>query len=607
MDSSSQIGFNQQIPENSRLRPGETRNRGEREEFREPRGDEVTLSTYQKSGKNRKGANGQGRSKKRDHRYEADSRNGKGGAVNENGSMKKTRPSVPTSIPVMPDDNGTPETQQSNGRGSRHGGNHYDLREIADRALQARGLLTDFTAKETKQLDAIREPAKPTDSSIRDMRSMLWCSIDNDNSRDLDQLTVAEKLPNGDVKIYVAIADVDALVPKDSPIDLHAQNNTTSIYTPEKMYPMLPEKLSTDFTSLNPGEDRMSVVTEYTVGPDGLIKDYNLYRAHVHNHAKLAYNSVAAWLDGKGESPKAAADVAGLEDQLRTQYDVAQKLKERRHENGSLTLETIEPKATVVDGKVLDLEVADKNSAMEIIEDFMVASNGCVARFLTDRGFPTLMRVVKTPKRWDRIVQLAAEKGVKLPKEPDSAALEKFMVDQKRKDPLHFPDLSLSVVKSLGRGEYIMQRPGEDPVGHFGLAVKDYAHSTAPNRRYPDLITQRMIKAALEGKPCPYSLDELDALAAQCTEQEANADKAERQANKSAAALYISDKIGQTFEAIVTGAADKGTWVRVLKPPVEGKLVQGQKGVDVGDRIRVTLDSVDVEKGFIDFVRAGRR
>lgn len=594
MDSTSGIGNQYGYNDYGKSRKKHRHEKGSSEGQK----DEVTLS-------------GQVTSGEKDRVRRGEKRGGKhgGGPVEDrryDGQASKSREEVPTTMAILEDEGSRRpgEVKSNRPKPSSHGAPITDLKVLADNALQQRGLLTDFSPEVMSQVKGITRAAEPDDPKIRDLRSLPWCSIDNDDSKDLDQLTVSQKLPNGDVKILVAIADVDALVPKDSPIDGHARQNTTSIYTPDKKYPMLPDKLSTDFTSLNPDVDRLAIVIEYTVDKDGNIKDPDIYRANVHNHAKLAYNSCAQWLDGNGPMPE-AAKAGDMEDQLRTQLDVAQKLKGRRHENGSLTLETIEPETKVVDGKVLDLEVAEKNCAKEMIEDFMVAANGVVARFLEKSGSPSLMRVVKTPKKWDRIVAIAQEKGVKLPAEPDAVALEKFLAAEKQKDPLHFPDLSLSVVKSMGRGEYVVNRPGVDDFGHFALAVKDYAHSTAPNRRYPDLITQREIKAALDGKPCPYSIEEMEELATHCTEQENNADKAERQARKSATALFLSDKIGQSFDGIVTGASEKGTWVRVLKPPAEGQLVQGQKGLDVGDRVRVKLQSVNVEKGFIDFVRDG--
>ncbi|MBM3463014.1 MAG: RNB domain-containing ribonuclease [Armatimonadetes bacterium] len=466
--------------------------------------------------------------------------------------------------------------------------------------MAEKGFRTEFGAEETAQLSKIRKPADAPPGT-KDMREMIWCSIDNDDSRDLDQLQVVAQLPNGDVKVYVAIADVDSLVPKDSAIDKSAALNTTSIYTADKIFPMLPEKLSTDLTSLNPDEDRLAMVTEYVVGADGIVKEYDIYPGLVHNHAKLAYNSVAAWLDGKGEMPAPIGKVAGLEENLRLQQTVSDLLKDKRHENGSLTLESLEPKAKMDNGLVRDIVLDEKNCAKEIIENFMVTTNGCTARYLAERGYPTFMRVVKTPEKWDRIVEVAKKLEYKLPSSPDSAALEKFLQVQKAADPLHFPDLSLTIVKLLGSGEYIVQQPGETPVGHFGLAVKDYSHSTAPNRRYPDLITQRILKAAQEGKPCPYTPEELEGLAALCTEQEDEATKVERQVRKSAAALHLSDKVGETFDALVTGSGEKGTWVRVLNPPAEGKLVRGAKDLEVGDKVRVELLKVNVERGFIDF------
>lgn len=483
------------------------------------------------------------------------------------------------------------------------------LREIADRAMLERGLLINFSEKEMSELSGITQPARcpngTPNGDVRDLHTLLWCSIDNDDSRDLDQLTVAEKLTNGDVKISVAIADVDALVPKGSALDAHAQHNTTSVYTPDKIFPMLPEKLSTNLTSLNQSEARLAIVAEFAIGDDGSLKSWEVSRALVYNYAKLAYNSVGTWLEGKGPMPLLVKGVVGMAEQLQLQDRVAQTLKELRHEKGALTLETIEPKVQMQDGQIADLHLEEKNRARELIEDFMVTANGVIARFLHEKGFPTFTRVVRKPERWDRIIEVAAERGYRLPADPDPAALEKFLAKEKAEDPLHFPDLSLTVVKLIGHGEYLVQQPGEVPLGHFGLAVRDYSHSTAPNRRYPDLITQRLVKEALEGKPCPYALADLEALARQCTERENDANKVERQLRKSAAALYLSDKVGECFKALVTGASQKGTWVRVLHPPVEGKLVQGEEGLQVGEKVQVRLQHVNVERGFIDFTRVG--
>lgn len=486
------------------------------------------------------------------------------------------------------------------------------LQDIAKRAMLERGLLPDFSAEALAELDKIQVPATIDSEKVRDLRDLPWASIDNDDSRDLDQLTVAVLMPgdkiNGDrVKILVAVADVDSLVKKGSALDDQARHNTTSVYTAAKIFPMLPEKLSTNLTSLNLNEDRLAVVIEMVIGADGSLQDSDIYRALVRNHAQLAYNSVAAWLEGNTDAdmPPAIAAVNGLAENLRLQDGAAQRMKNFRHLRGALCLETIEAKPIFEGDSILDLQVEEKNRAKEIIEDFMISANGVTSRYLSSKKIPSIRRVVRVPKRWDRIIEIAGEHAFKLPKNPDPKALEMFLTMEKAADPLRFPDLSLAVIKLLGSGEYVAELPGENSTGHFGLAVKDYTHSTAPNRRYPDLITQRLLKAAIESRPVPYSKDELDDLAAHCTEQEDDATKVERQVGKSAAALLLESRIGEQFDAMVTGASTKGTWVRLLGIPVEGMLKSGYKGVDVGDRIRVRLVSVDIEQGFIDFERVG--
>lgn len=466
-----------------------------------------------------------------------------------------------------------------------------------------KGLFPDFSPQALAELDGIKGPATQVGESIRDLRDLLWCSIDNDNSRDLDQLTVAAALPGVTVKILVAIADVDAVVKKQSAIDDHARQNATSVYTAAEIFSMLPEKLSTDFTSLNPESDRLAIVIEMVIAGDGSLQSSDLYRAMVRNRVKLAYNSVAGWLEGSGPMPQGIGTVSGLEENLRLQDRVAQKLKALRHQNGALDLETIEARPVFDGDELKDLEAEKRNRAKDIIEDFMIATNGVVARYLASKKLASLRRVVRVPKRWDRIVELAAERGATLPKNPDSKALDQFLLSEQKADPLRFPDLSLSVIKLLGAGEYVIELPGENVTGHFGLAVKDYTHSTAPNRRYPDLITQRLLKAALTGSPLPYANDELETLAKHCTDAEDAAKKVERQVRKSAAAILLESRIGEQFDAIVTGASDKGTWVRILHPPVEGKLGSGFEGMDVGQRLRVQLVRTDVERGYIDFKR----
>jgi ribonuclease R len=477
------------------------------------------------------------------------------------------------------------------------------LRSIAHRAMLERDLLPEFSAAALAELGRIERPAKEDGGPVRDTRSLLWSSIDNDDSLDLDQLTAAEPMPGGKVRIMVAVADVDSLVKKGSSIDEHACHNTTSVYTAAQIFPMLPEKLSTDFTSLNLNEERLALVVEMEVDTDGSVLDSDIYRARVLNHAKLAYGSVAAWLDGGETEPQAIAAVNGLAENLRLQDQAAQSLKNLRHVHGALTLDTLEARPTFDGDQIWGLEVEEKNRAKELIEDFMIAANGVTARYLSAGNFPSVRRVVRIPKRWDRIVEIAAEHDFRLPEIPDSKALEEFLVREKAADPLRFPDLSLAVIKLLGSGEYVAELPGGQAPGHFGLAVKDYAHSTAPNRRYPDLLTQRLLKAALENQLAPYTKDELDELAAHCTEAEDAANKVERQIQKSAAALLLQSRIGEQFDSIVTGASEKGTWVRLLTIPVEGKLVQGYEGVDVGHRLRVRLIATNVERGYIDFER----
>jgi len=477
------------------------------------------------------------------------------------------------------------------------------LQRIAHQAMVAKGLLPDFPAQALTELAGIHGPATGTDGSTRDLRNLLWCSIDNDDSLDLDQLTVAEALPGGAVKILVAIADVDALVKKQSALDDHARQNTTSVYTVAETFPMLPEKLSTDLTSLSAASDRLAIVMEMIFTGDGTLQSSDIYEATVRNIAKLAYNSVAAWLESSGPMPQAIGAVSGLDENLRLQDRVAQKLRALRHLQGALDLETLEARPVFAGDELKDLAADKRNRAKDIIEDFMIAANGVAARYLVSRKFPVLRRVVRVPKRWDRIVELAAERGSKLPQEPDAKALEQFLVSAKAADALRFPDLSTSVVKLLGAGEYVVQFPGGDVTGHFGLAVKDYAHSTAPNRRFPDLITHRLLKAAMAGSACPYENIELADLAQHCTEEEDAAKKVERQVTKSAAAILLQSRIGEQFDAMVTGASVKGTWVRLLHPPVEGRLASGFEGMDVGHQLRVQLVHTDVERGFIDFKR----
>jgi VacB/RNase II family 3'-5' exoribonuclease len=476
-----------------------------------------------------------------------------------------------------------------------------DLEAIARQAMLDKGLLPDFAPAALKQLEGITQPAA-SGPGIRDLRSLLWSSIDNDDSRDLDQIEVAEALPGDACRILVAIADVDSTVAVGSPLDDHARANTTSVYTAAKIFPMLPEKLSTDLTSLGESQDRLAIVIEFTVTADGSLSSSDVYRALVRNRAKLAYDGVGAWLIGTAAAPARITAVAGMDQQLRMQDQAAQRLRKVRQTRGALTLQTIEARAVFDDGILTDLRPDEPNRAKELIEDFMIAANGVVARFLAAKGLPALRRVLRSPEHWDRIVALASARGGELPAAPDAAALNRFLAAQRQAAPASFPDLSLSVIKLLGSGEYQVETPGGTTPGHFGLAVSDYTHSTAPNRRFPDVITQRILKAALAGSVPAYSLAELETLE-HCTSQEDNAKKVERLVQKSAAAFLLASRIGRQFDAVVTGASDKGTWVRISDPIAEGKVIKGADGMKVGDKVRVQLLDTDPARGFIDFGR----
>ena len=475
-----------------------------------------------------------------------------------------------------------------------------ELADLAVAAMRERGLAPEFSRDALRQLEDIDGPSEEDHAGIADLTGLIWCSIDNDDSRDLDQLTVSETLPDGAVRILVAIADVDTLVAKDTPIDRHAQINTTSVYTSARIFPMLPEKLSTDLTSLNPGVERLAMVTEMVFAPDGTMTRSHIRRARVHNKAKLAYDAVAAWLTGNGPLPEAADRVPGMDQDLRTQDSVAQQLRARRREQGSLEFQTFQPRAVFDGDKVVEIRQQEQNRARQIIEEFMVATNGVTARFLAGKKRASIRRVVRSPERWARIAEVAAERGWDLPADPDSAALEQFLAAERKRDPLRFPDLSLTIVKLMGRGEYVLEVPGGAKLGHFGLAVRDYSHSTAPNRRYPDLITSRLLKSALADSKAPYAPTELDYLANHCTKQEDAANKVERQLRKSEAAMVLEGRVGEQFDGVVTGVAKGNTWVRIFNPPAEGKL-QPSRAVQVGDKVKAKLISTNVERGFIDF------
>jgi exoribonuclease-2 len=484
----------------------------------------------------------------------------------------------------------------------------FDLAAAARQSMIEHGFEPDYPA-EVKQEVAVLEAHPPQiPASITDLRHLLWSSIDNDISRDLDQIEYAETLPDGSTRVMIGIADVDAYVPKGSAIDKHAAIETVTVYTGVKNFSMLPDELSTGLTSLLEDQDRVCMVTEYTLDKDvcateSCIASSRIYPARVNNKAQLAYNSVGAWLDGKGEAPAKVAASKELQDQLKLQNEIAQRLRLERFKHGALNIDTDEAHA-VVQGSEINLNGDRQNSATELIEDFMIAANGVVARTLQAKRISSIRRIVRTPKRWDRIVALAEGLGWKLPAGPDSKALNDFLLQRRKDDPDHFADLSLAIVKLLGPGEYVLERPGDPPQGHFGLAVEDYTHSTAPNRRYADLVTQRLLKAMIADQPSPYSDEELSAIALNCTTKAASERKLEREMQKRIAAVAMRHRIGERFRAIVTGVTPSGTFVRTLAPHVDGMLVRGQHGVDVGDRLNVQLVQTNPERGYIDFARA---
>jgi len=479
---------------------------------------------------------------------------------------------------------------------------HFDLVARAHEEMRLRGFDPDFSAAADEQISHLPDATART-PNVRDLRRMLWSSIDNRESRDLDQIEFAERLPNDIIRLRIGIADVDALVPEGSPIDLHAAQNCCSVYTGVAIFPLLPEALSTDRTSLLEAEDRLAVIVELDVDTQGGVADCVVYRALTRNCAKLAYEPVGDWLDGKADLPESVSRVPGLEAQIRLQQEAAIRLSERRQREGALQFETVEARPVVVAGRVTDLQVQTKNSARSMIENFMISANTSAAAFLEHRGVGSIQRTVRSPERWPRIVEIAQRLGETLPPEPDPLALSQLLAKRRAVDPDRFPDLSLSIVKLMGPGEYTLVKSGGEHSGHFGLAVYSYTHSTAPNRRYADLIVQRALKASLAASAAPYTDAELTQLAARCTERENAARKVERFMRKAIAATWMHDRIGATFDAIVTGASPKGTYVRVLKPPVEGRVVRGEEGLDVGDHTRVRLLAADPERGFIDFER----
>ena len=482
-----------------------------------------------------------------------------------------------------------------------HGSNDW-LTSKAHQAMIENGFEAEFSLHVWDQVKQIESrPAVGPDASTRDMRSLLWSSIDNASSRDLDQIEFAQGLPNGDIRVLVGIADVDASVAKDSPIDRHASQNTVTVYTESKIFPMLPEELSTDLTSLNQGVDRLAVVADMTIKGNGDVPESTFYRALVHNYAQLAYENVGAWLDNKAEIPSKVASTPGLKEQLVVQQQAAVRLQKYRTAKGALEFESIESEAVVENGQIKGLVSVVPNSARKLIENFMVAANVEMAEFLENKGALSLRRIVKTPERWDGIRRIAADYGENLPEQPDQPSLAAFLAKRRAADPEHFPDLSLSIIKLIGSGEYVVQRQGEDAGGHFGLAVRDYAHSTAPNRRFTDIVVQRLVKAVITGGLSPYTGEELDAIAEHANLQERAARKVERKMRKIVAATVMQRHIGENFDAIVTGDTSAGVFARILRPPVDGRIVQGEQNVRVGDKVHVRLLFANPNNGFIDF------
>jgi len=511
-------------------------------------------------------------------------------------------------------------------------GGHFDLAGAALDEMHAALFKPEFGAGVAEQVAEIRErlTGQQPEADVEDLRALGWSSIDNDTSRDLDQIEVAERDRHG-IHLRVAIGDVAAAVSKGSPIDKHAQEQTQTIYTAVKNFPMLPFDLSTDLTSLNEDADRAAVMMSFTVGPDGEMLDEKVSRAMVRNRAQLAYSRVGPWLEnaaaGKevGDAFDLRSDSAReaqatsqsmqspslpegwLAEQLKLQDEAAQALHKARVENGALEFHRAEADPVVADGRVVDVQAATHNRAMDLIEDLMVAANGVMARTLRKGGRSGLQRVVRIPARWDRIVELAAEHGGDLPPAPDSVALNNFLEAQRQSDSIHYPDLAVAVIKLMGPGEYMLMRPDDDPTGHFGLAARDYTHSTAPNRRFPDLVTQRILHAMIDNAPPPYTDAELMAIAQHCNDADKALRKIERDMQKRVAAVALASRIGQSFSGVVTGASDKGVYVRTFSPPAEGRIMQGGDGLDVGDKVTVKLLHTDPVRAFIDFAQVGRR
>lgn len=516
-----------------------------------------------------------------------------------------------------------------------HGHEKFDLAAAALAEMHAAGFVPEFAPAVTRQVVEIAtELARDGDANgFEDLRALGWSSIDNDTSRDLDQIEVAERVDGG-IRLHVAIGDVAHAVELGSPIDKHAQAQTQTIYTAVKNFPMLPLELSTGLTSLNEAEDRLAVVMSFTVREDGSLADEQVSRARVRNRAQLAYSRVGPWLERnasgyedrdvaalrsnsarehtpdaslQGKLDGTALTAEWLDEQLKLQDEAAQRLHTARVKAGALEFHKAEAQPVVVDGHVVDVLEATQNRAMLLIEDLMVAANGVMARTLRKAGRSGLQRVVVVPRRWDRIVALAQQHGHELPVNPDSQALNRVLEQIRAADPDHYPDIAVAVIKLMGPGEYLLMRADDDPEGHFGLAARDYTHSTAPNRRFPDMVTQRVLHAMIANEPPPYSDAELTAIAMHCNEADKALRKIERDMQKRVAAVAMASRIGEVFDAVITGASEKGVYARVIRPPFEGRIVHGERGLDVGDKVKVKLIHTDPWRAFIDFEFAGKR
>ncbi|HWQ66987.1 MAG TPA: RNB domain-containing ribonuclease [Methanospirillum sp.] len=477
-----------------------------------------------------------------------------------------------------------------------------DLKAIASKAMIKYGFTPEFPQAVIREVNSLKVlPLPDSRSDVRDLRSLLWSSIDNSDSMDLDQMEYCSRGSDGEILVKIAIADVDTYVPKQSRADRYASHNGTSVYTGIVTYPLLPDRLSKGITSLLPGQESRAIIIEYAVLPDGTVRHGEIYRAIVSNKAKLIYEIVGEWLEGALPLPDSIKNVSGLEEQLNLQNEAALNLKKYRRNQGALDLETLEAHVVMENEVVKDLIVQRQNMARCIIEEFMVAANGAMVDYLGTAGVPMIQRIVRTPKYWEEIRLVAASYDEKLPGEPDSIALGKFLTKRRIADPGRFPDLSLTIVKLMGSGEYVAYVPGKMPIGHFALAVTDYTHGTAPNRRYVDLIIQRLLKSVLDREKSPYRLRELEDQAEWLTGREKGSKKVERFMHKAAAAMLLHDKAGEVFDAYVTGASEKGTYVRLLTIPVEGRVMHGEHGLRVGQKVSVKLIKTDPENGFIDF------